>query len=125
MTDLLELHRIMSRRIGYDERKRRFQAYHSAVKPVCDRLPFKWKIVGVDNPWNNHNGFCYGADHIVLEEEIAIGRLKREKGDALCKKAAKFNGNLWVDPHSESVVTCKACLKKVLQIIGQSELVSR
>jgi hypothetical protein len=33
-----------------------------------------------------------GGDHIVVDEEVCIGRIRRDVGDALCKKRWRFWG---------------------------------
>ena len=117
----LELHAEMRKpRIGYERRKQIFQKYAEVVKPICDRLLFTWKLVGASSPSNNHNGINYATYHIVLEEEFVSGRMRRRKGDALCKKLERFNGNLWATPYDGAVLDCKACLGQALKIIRDS-----
>lgn len=100
-----ELHRRATthHRIGYDERRRRYEALHAAVAALV--LPFKWHPVAMDNPTQNHAGSTNGRNHIVLDEPYKNGRLAREQGAALC---GVDSANLWGEASS---VTCKACLR--------------
>jgi hypothetical protein len=51
-----------------------------------------------------------GRHHIQTQEDFVLGRLKRKKGDALCRPAKKFwNLDTRRNEH-ESHVTCLHCL---------------
>lgn len=106
---ILELHRRAKApgRIGYDERKRRYEALHAAAAVLCAKLPFQWRAVSMDNPTQNHTGTTNGADHIVLDEAYSAGRIHRAAGQALC---GADTANLFT-PAFENHVTCKRCLE--------------
>ncbi len=105
------------RRIGYVEAQKRWTNFGNFSRAVALKLSFDWEVIGTSNPANNHNGSNYGCDHIVLRQDATIGRFSRKAGDALCKPAKKFNGNLWVSPSKDAFPTCKACLKRAVQIV--------
>ena len=39
-----------------------------------------------------HGAVSTGADHLVLQHDLSVGRLHRKSGDALCKPREKFWG---------------------------------
>lgn len=92
----------------YESAKADWQQYTDFARTITARLPFRWHPVGVSNPRNNQRGGRYAEDHIVLDEPVAVNRLHRGAGDALCKPAQQFHGNLWVDSDDP---TCKRCLE--------------
>ncbi|GAA2457250.1 hypothetical protein [Streptomyces macrosporus] len=51
-----------------------------------------------------------GGYHIVLDQPLSAGRLSREAGDALCKRAAAFWGLERGNPDQQP--TCTSCLKR-------------
>lgn len=58
-----------------------------------------------------HGAVSTGAEHLVLKQDLSAGRLKRKRGDALCKPADKFWG-LEVFPDQENRTRqwlCKRC----------------
>lgn len=106
--ELARLHRrMLLRRQGYDRHRTHVQEYRAYARSIAEKLPFPWHPVGCHNPSNDRQGNSYGADHIVLDTAISIGRLYRQAGDALCKPWRDFNGNLWADSDGP---TCKRCL---------------
>lgn len=110
--------RLSARRCSWDEKQQRWSEFKVYSKELSDCLPFNWHIVGASNPYNNQNGFSYACDHIVLCEDVSVGRFKRVAGDALCKPIRKFNGNLWVSPSKDAVPSCKACLERAEKLVG-------
>jgi hypothetical protein len=121
LVKLETLHRKSNRRrVSYDEALKARTEYLEYGRSICDRLPFQWHIVGALNHRNNHNGYSYGCDHVVVSEDVSIGRFKRRKGDALCKSASKFS-NLWIEPYPGQVgASCKACLERAVKIVGEN-----
>lgn len=79
----------------YDEESNR--QYDAAVarreeylRDLLARLPFTWHVA---HAYTAQETATYGgADHIVVDEPIRIGRLKREPGDALSRSKRKFWG---------------------------------
>lgn len=49
-----------------------------------------------------------GSDHIVVEQEVHVGRLHRWSGDALCKPGHKFWGLARVE--ADRRATCRRCI---------------
>jgi 16S rRNA C967 or C1407 C5-methylase (RsmB/RsmF family) len=54
------------------------------------RLPFRWHIEHAYTP--NETAGYGGADHIIVDEPLRTGRLRREPGDALSRRRSKFWG---------------------------------
>lgn len=54
------------------------------------QLPFRWHIEHAYTP--RETALYGGADHIVVDEAVRIGRLRREPGDALSRARTKFWG---------------------------------
>jgi hypothetical protein len=66
----------------------------------------KLTVYGAYNP--SDRGNSAGGNHLVVSEDLARGRLRREAGDALCKPERKFWG---LYKHPERKPTCKRCLE--------------
>jgi hypothetical protein len=112
--DILELHRqatVVSRRRGYEVRKRSYEALHEAAAKLTAQLPFRWHSVAMDNPTQNHTGTTNGSGHIVLDEPYRAGRLVRDTGQPLCGAPT---ANLFGDTNH---VTCKRCLELAQRIV--------
>lgn len=60
------------------------------LRELLTRLPFSWHVEHAYTP--RETALYGGADHIVVDEEIRIGRLVRKPGDALSRPRAKFWG---------------------------------
>lgn len=71
----------------YDELLVRRERY---LRDLLARLPFRWHIAHAYTA--QETGSYGGADHIVVDEPIHIGRLKREPGDALSRARKNFWG---------------------------------
>lgn len=62
----------------------------SYLRDLLAQLPFSWHIA---HAYTAQETATYGgADHIVVDEPIRIGRLVREPGDALSRPKRKFWG---------------------------------
>lgn len=71
----------------YDELNDRREQY---LRDLLARLPFRWHIEHAYTP--QETGSYGGADHIVVDEEVRVGRLVRQPGDALSRVRKKFWG---------------------------------
>lgn len=60
------------------------------LKELLAQLPFRWHIAHAYTA--QETGSYGGADHIVVDEPVRIGRLAREPGDALSRPRRKFWG---------------------------------
>ena len=92
------------------------------------RVPGKWTVGQKDvlsglseNSWGDGRN-ARTVNHILLQEDLSEGRLKRAEGDFLCSSRAGLNGKQWsgaaqidcLDGDGEKYlpkVTCKQCLK--------------
>lgn len=110
-----KLHRAANmRHRDYEQAISDWQAYRLFASELAAQLPMPWQAIACDNPTQNHTGRTNGANHVVLSNEVRLGRLHREKGDALCKPRAKFNGNLFAEADAP---TCKQCLLAAEKIV--------
>jgi hypothetical protein len=71
----------------HEELKERSEAY---LRDLLTRLPFRWHVEHAYTP--NETAGYGGADHIIVDDPIHIGRLRREPGDALSRRRAQFWG---------------------------------
>jgi hypothetical protein len=60
------------------------------LRDLLARLPFRWHIEHAYTP--NETAGYGGADHIIVDEPLRTGRLRRESGDALSRRRSKFWG---------------------------------
>jgi hypothetical protein len=71
----------------FEELNRRQEEY---LQGVLAKLPFRWHVAHAYTP--RETATYGGADHIVLDENVKIGRLSRRAGDALSRRREKFWG---------------------------------
>lgn len=62
----------------------------SYLHDLLARLPFRWHIEHAYTP--RETALYGGADHVIVDEPVRIGRLRREPGDALSRVRVKFWG---------------------------------
>lgn len=72
---------------AYEELTARREQY---LRDLLARLPFRWHIEHAYTP--SETATYGGADHIVVDEDVRIGRLVRTHGDALSRPRKKFWG---------------------------------
>jgi hypothetical protein len=60
------------------------------LRDLLARLPFSWHVEHAYTP--RETAMYGGADHVVVDEPVRLGRLRREPGDALSRPRAKFWG---------------------------------
>lgn len=74
---------------------------------LLERLPFAAHIEHAYTP--RETALYGGADHVVVEEEVRIGRIRRRARDALCKSRRAFWG---LNRGGEDrVPSCKRCVE--------------
>jgi hypothetical protein len=71
----------------YDELNARRAQY---LRELLAELPFSWHVEHAYTP--RETAMYGGADHVVVDEEVRVGRLVRHPGDALSRPRAKFCG---------------------------------
>ena len=60
------------------------------LRELLAQLPFRWHVA---HAYTAQETATYGgADHVVVDDRVHVGRLKREPGDALSRPAKKFWG---------------------------------
>lgn len=122
-----------------EKKKRELQKELSKLKEEKEDLLYK---VEVEEFWDQYDiPFAYGIQikpvksgytesswgdgsnrstvwHIVLNEDVSLGRLKRDKGEFLCSQPT-FIPYSEIEPHKERShkITCKACLDKMKKFL--------
>lgn len=101
------------------ERRRELDEWHAlrALLPVAVFVGHNWSA-------GHYELSRTGRDHIVAQEDLAVGRLRRAAGDALCETAARKGergargfgprdhlDRSPVDGERERVPSCAACLR--------------
>jgi hypothetical protein len=83
-------------------------AYRAYARAIAAGLPFPHSLVRVER-----TEFTSAAPvvHIVPSESFAIGKLRRLRGDALCKPRWRFAGRLGELVPVEEGATCYVCLE--------------
>ena len=78
----------------YDEQDRQLKELTAMrvayLHDLLAQLPFRWHIAHAYTP--NETAGYGGADHIIVDEPVRIGRMHREPGDALSRPRQKFWG---------------------------------
>ena len=78
----------------HEERTRQYKELSAGretyLRDLLARLPFRWHIEHAYTP--RETASYGGADHVVVDEPVRVGRLRREPGDALSRPRAKFWG---------------------------------
>lgn len=121
-----------ARREMEDAQRARAEAYaakESAWHALRDRLPVK---VTVGHNWTSAHYEFYrgGRDHIVTQEDLAVGRVRRAKQQTLCETPSKMksgkrglgNPMRWVergDDGEDRIPTCAPCLRMAERIADQ------
>ena len=83
------------------------------LRNLLAQLPFRWHI---EHAYTPHETASYGgADHIITDEPIHIGRLRRKPGDALSRPRTKFWGLSHVE--EERLPTARADIKIAERIV--------
>lgn len=103
---------------GYEILQRKWQAYHDAGEALRILLPFKTHVAYAYSPRENVGS--NGADHIVVEEDISQGRLRRQSGDALCRSRKSFWG--LTAQGDGRPATCLKCLEIVERLVNIQRL---
>ncbi|MEW6732476.1 MAG: hypothetical protein AB1489_14195 [Acidobacteriota bacterium] len=91
---------------NWDAKEKAIKEFLAAAKEIVANLPFPWTTAYAYNPHEHANS--NGRDHIILRQELHIGRLQRNAGDALCKPRDKFWG---LEEVSNGSPTCVKCLE--------------
>ena len=60
------------------------------LRDLLAKLPFRWHVEHAYTP--RETGSYGGADHIVVDEPVRVGRVTREPDDALSRPLRKFWG---------------------------------
>jgi hypothetical protein len=88
---------------------------------LLERLPFAAHIEHAYTP--RETALYGGADHVVVEEEVRVGRIHRQARDALCKSRWSFWGlNRGGEDHEPS---CKRCIEIAEWAIAEPDSVRR
>ncbi len=75
---------------------------------IAEGLPFPYSLVRATP---SHFARKIGAVHIVCGEDVALGKLRRRAGDALCMPRYRFAGGLGELCPTQEGATCYGCLE--------------
>jgi hypothetical protein len=83
-------------------------AFRACAVAIAEGLPFPYSLVRATP---SHLTTNIGAVHIVCAEDSALGKLRRLRGDALCRPRWRFAGCLDELCPTEEGATCYGCLE--------------
>jgi hypothetical protein len=89
------------------------QAFNLALAiPVRWQVGIKDVLSGLSERSDGSGRSRATVNHILLHEDLQVGRLRRVAGDFLCTSGAGSNGKNWADQRGEQTgrVTCTRCL---------------
>ena len=95
----------------HEDLRKRSEAY---LRNLLTRLPFRWHVEHAYTP--NETARYGGADHIIVDDPIHIGRLRREPGDALSRRRARFWGLSSVE--DDRLPTARADIKIAERLVA-------
>ena len=102
--------------------KQQAEAFNAGLNiPVLWSVGIKDVLSGLSEHSNGDGYNRSTVHHVVLEQDLRAGKLKRDKGDFLCTSASRNNGKNWSGSKASAFpdgnggtyapkVTCKACL---------------
>jgi hypothetical protein len=97
----------------HDELAERRSTY---LRQLLARLPFRWHVEHAYTP--RETATYGGADHVVVDEPVRIGRLRRDSGDALSRPRSKFRALFRVE--DDRLPTSIADIKIAERIVSSS-----
>lgn len=94
------------------ERLKEAEVFNQALNiPVNWSPGIKDVLSGLTEKSNGDGQNARTVIHVLLEEALNVGRLKRHAGDFLCTAKSGSNGRAWSEQRREmQKVSCKACL---------------
>jgi hypothetical protein len=98
----------------------RAKARDDAWRSIWSRLPQRIEVAYNYSGGLHLENYVSGADHIILTEDLVIGRSKRVKGWAMCTTPSAVR-HQWFgegDPPEKRTATCKACLRMAARLLG-------
>lgn len=70
----------------------------------------------------HYDGYVQGVDHIVLLEDLRVGRLARARGEALCEtpsNAKNLDFPEFPTPDQDRRPSCKTCIRTACRVTGR------
>lgn len=72
---------------------------------------------------NHYATFTQGADHIIVTQDVAVGRWKRSEGEAFCTTDSNAHQQefVWSKDRKDDfrLPTCKNCLRRAAKLTGR------
>ena len=100
------------------QERQRKEAAKAVNAALC--VPVKWTpghkdvLSGLSEGSSGTGLNARSVTHVLLQEALQLGRIRRKAGDFLCTSASATNGKQWsaqVAAASHVQVTCRACLR--------------
>lgn len=90
-------------------------------RTLLEQLPF---AAHIEHPYTPRETALYGrANHVVVEEEVRIGRIHRSSRDTLCRPREHFWG--LYRGGEDHVPSCRRCTEIAERVIADPGSVSR
>jgi hypothetical protein len=83
-------------------------------KTLLEQLPFPAHIEHAYTP--RETALYGGANHVVVEQEVQVGRIHRSERDALCKRRDRFWG--LYRGGEDHVPSCRRCIEIAERVIA-------
>ncbi len=86
-------------------------------KTLLEQLPFAAHIEHAYTP--RETALYGGANHVIVEQEVRVGRIHRAERDALCKPRDRFWG--LYRGGEDHIPTCRRCIEIAERAIAAPE----
>jgi hypothetical protein len=84
-----------------------------------EALPVRVDVYHNYTSHRHYDGYVQGVDHIVVKEELHVGRLHRDKGRPLCWTPSRADDLVvFDDPGDHRRPECKACIRTACRLTG-------
>jgi hypothetical protein len=98
----------------------RIRVRDEAWKSIWSRLPAPIEVAYNYSGGRHLETYLSGANHILLTQDLVVGRTRRVKGWAMCSTGSAVRHQIFAagDPPEKRVATCKACLRMAARVVG-------
>jgi hypothetical protein len=108
---------VSAARAVWEEARREWQA-------IAEAFPVPVHVAHNYTSHRHNDGFTQGGDHIVVREELHVGRLVRPAKRSLCCTES-YARQAWdlkeIPPSEPSLPNCKGCIRTAYRVVGRPE----